>query len=87
MQIDLTEQQQQQLTQARGMEHLRVFNPSTNEAFILLPVAVYERLSSILQDEFDPREAYPVVDRTMADDDAQDPYVDTYQHTRGEHRK
>ena len=86
MQIELTEQQQQQLLQVQDRGFWRVVNPRTNEAFVLLPAAVYERLNSILQDEFDPREAYPLVDKIMADDDANHPFLDTYQHIRNENR-
>jgi hypothetical protein len=31
-------------------------------------------------DDFDPREFYPLIDRTMADADAGDPTLDSYQH-------
>lgn len=31
-------------------------------------------------DDFDPREAYPFVDKTMADADADDPTLESYQH-------
>jgi hypothetical protein len=31
-------------------------------------------------DDFDPREYYPLVDKTMADADANDPTLESYQH-------
>ena len=31
-------------------------------------------------DDFDPREFYPLVDKTMADADAGDPTLESYQH-------
>jgi len=35
-------------------------------------------------DDYDPREAYPFVDKTMADADADDPTLESYQHYRKE---
>ncbi len=83
MQIELTEQQRQALEGHDG-ELVRVINPGTNEMFVLVPVQLYERLKSILSDGFDPREAYPWVDQIMAEDDANDPSLTTYQHLRPE---
>lgn len=31
-------------------------------------------------DDFDPREAYPFIDKTMADADVGDPALESYQH-------
>ncbi len=35
-------------------------------------------------DDFDPREFYPLIDKTMADTDAGDPTLESYQHGRKE---
>jgi hypothetical protein len=78
MQIELTEQQRQ-ILESNGGEPMRVVNPRTKQAFILVPAEDYERLKSILDGRFNPQEAYPLVDRIMAEDDANDPYLDTYQ--------
>jgi hypothetical protein len=83
MQIELTEQQQQILGALDG-ELLRVVNPRTNETFVLMPANEYERLKSILDGRFNPQEAYPLVDRIMAEDDANDPYLQTYQNMERE---
>jgi hypothetical protein len=85
MQIELTDEQQD-LLQAENSGPLRVLNPRTKETFFLVPAGVYERLTSLLHDEYDPREAYPNVDRVMAEDDANDPYLECYQGLRRENR-
>ncbi|MCI0638016.1 MAG: hypothetical protein L0Y72_15310 [Gemmataceae bacterium] len=85
MHIALTEEQRQVLEDHHG-EPMRVLNPHTKEVFVLVPAKVYERLESLLQEEFDPRVAYPLVDRIMAEDDAHDPHLATYQHYRREDR-
>ncbi len=79
MLIELTEQLQQ-LLENQGGKPLRLVNPRTSEVFVLVPAAVYERLEAALQEGFHPREAYPLVDRIMAEDDENDPYLESYQH-------
>jgi hypothetical protein len=32
-----------------------------------------------LSGDFDPRELYPMIDKVMAEDDAKDPLLDSYQ--------
>lgn len=85
MQIELNEQQQRILA-GRDDGPALVVNPATAERFILVPAAVYERMKFVLEDDFDPREFYPLVDRIMADDDANDPHLDAYQHFQRETR-
>ncbi len=48
---------------------------------ILVRADVYARTTSVKYDdsEFSPREAYPFVDRVMADDDKSDPLFEDYQ--------
>ncbi len=83
MQLELTEEQQQAL-EANPNQPLRLVKPRTKEVYVLVPADVYEWLKSLLEEEFDPREAYPIVDRIMAEDDAQDPHLESYQHYRRE---
>jgi hypothetical protein len=85
MQIELTEQQRQ-AQEAHDPEPLRVINARTNQAFVLVPVELYERLKSALDNGFDPRETYPLVDQIMGEDDANDPHLESYQHVRRENR-
>jgi hypothetical protein len=70
------------MREAQNNEPLRVVNPATSEAFVLLPAEVYERVKSAILEEFDPREAYPMIDRIMAEDDANDPHLAAYQNYR-----
>lgn len=48
---------------------------------VLVRRDVFERLKSLLAAgrEFDPRDAYPLVNEVMATDDANDPWLDSYQ--------
>lgn len=81
--IELTQDQQQALEQAGGSPP-QVINPRTRETYVLLRTEVYERMERMLQEGFDPREAYAFVDKIMAEDDAEDPHLESYQHfTRG----
>ena len=45
----------------------------------MLPLAVYERLKDLLQDDCHPREAYPAIDRAFAEG-WNDPKIDDYDH-------
>jgi hypothetical protein len=45
---------------------------------------VLGRFVPTFADNYDPREAYPFVDKTMADADAGDPTLESYQHHRNE---
>ena len=46
---------------------------------MLLPAELYERFKVAFEEEFDPRDAYPFVERVMAEDDAKDPSLASYQ--------
>ncbi len=74
MSIELTTEQLKSASQAP----LHVTDPETNQAYVILPVERYVQLA-YCDDEFDPREAYPFIDRVMAEDDANDPYLQSYQ--------
>lgn len=74
--IELTEQQQQ-ILDSRQEQPPCVRDPRTNETYVLLPSAVYERLKSWLQDDCHPREAYAAIDRAFAEG-WDDPKMDDY---------
>ena len=76
--IELTEQQRQAAV-SRPEEPTRFIDPLTKETYVLLRSDLYERLRAVLEEEYDPREAYPFVDRVMAADDANDPTLESYQ--------
>ena len=76
--IELTEQQRLAVV-SLPEEPTRLIDPLTREIYVLLRADLYERLRAILEEEYDPREAYPFVDRVMAADDENDPTLDSYQ--------
>lgn len=70
---------QRQAIEDRGGAPVYVVDADTNKSYVLIPAGDYEKVKSYLQDLFDPREAYPFVDRVMAEDDANDPTLASYQ--------
>lgn len=54
-------------------------DPSTQEVYYLISAEQFQRIAGTLSGDFDPREAYPLVDQVMAEDDAADPLLDSYQ--------
>ncbi|MBA4107064.1 MAG: hypothetical protein C0485_15060 [Pirellula sp.] len=56
---------------------VELFDTATNQVFYLLSAEQYRSINA--GDTFDPREAYPTIERLMADDDAHDPLLDSYQ--------
>jgi hypothetical protein len=73
--IELTDEQRKELSEPEPVAR----DPVTDERYVLVRQDVYARLRAALNDDFDPREAYPFVDRTMAKDDALDPTLESYQ--------
>jgi len=53
-------------------------DPHTKEEYVLVRKEVYARIRGLLED-FDPREAYPFVDRIITEDDAKDTTLESYQ--------
>lgn len=70
MSIELSGEQRAAV--ARG-EPVRVSEADAD--LVILRADVYERLAEGGRGEFDPGEAYPLVDLIMADDDANDPHL------------
>ena len=57
-----------------------VVDADTNAPYVLMRADQFETLKTLFsEEEFDPREAYPFVDRVMAEDDAHDPTLESYQ--------
>ncbi len=65
-------------------EAVTVTPPEVGTACVLLRADMYERVRCLLDDsaEFRPRDAYPLIDAVMADDDADDPTLADYQQIR-----
>jgi hypothetical protein len=71
--IELTEQQRQELCSPEPM----AIDPKTRETYVLIRREVYERLRHLLDE--DVRATGELVDRVMAEDDANDPSLESYQ--------
>jgi hypothetical protein len=75
--IELTEQQRQEL----GAPEPVAIDPQTRETYVLVRREVYERLKALLAvDDYDPDEGAGYVNEVMAEDDAKDPHLESYQH-------
>lgn len=58
---------------------VEVYDPTTNEVFYLISAEQFQKLAAGQVNDFDPRQAYPLIEHVMAEDDALDPLLDTYQ--------
>lgn len=58
---------------------VELFDPTTNEVYYLVSADQFQNLSGRAGSDLDPRIAYPLIDAIMADDDAGDPLLDSYQ--------
>ena len=75
--IELTEQQRQELMAAEPV----AIDPHTGETYVLVRRETYERFKALLSmEEYDPDEGAAYINEVMAEDDAKDPYLESYQH-------
>ena len=75
--IQLTEQQSHELIAAEPL----AFDPQTKETYVLVRREAYERLKLLLtSDDYAPEEGAGYINEIMAEDDAKDPYLESYQH-------
>jgi hypothetical protein len=58
---------------------VEVVDQATQRVYYLVSAEQFRRLEATLSDDFDPREFYPLIDKVMAEDDAHDPLLDSYQ--------
>ena len=67
--------------QAAGDMPLRLTDPETLREYVLVRADVYDRLKGLLYDdgEFDPRVGAALMNEIMAEDDNDDPYLESYQ--------
>jgi hypothetical protein len=79
--IVLSEEQQQALA-TMDEAPPTVFDPRTNEKYVLLRSALYDRVRGLVQDDSDltKREVAILVDRAMSEYDAGDSTLALYQH-------
>ncbi len=74
--IELTEQQRRELS---GPEPIAI-DPVTRATYVLVRREAYERLKTLLaMDDYDPDEGAAHMNEVMAEDDAKDPYLESYQ--------
>jgi hypothetical protein len=71
--------EQKQAIDRAGDAPVRITDPDSDASFVLMRSEVYERMLVAAEDDPDPRENYPAIDRIMAEDDAEDPYLSIYQ--------
>jgi hypothetical protein len=76
--IELTEQQRQELTASEPV----AIDPQTRQRYFLVRAEVYERMRSLLQEDTVYTTA-EMLDRIMAEDDANDPYLAELQQKYG----
>lgn len=75
--IELTEQQRREL----HVPEPTAIDPQTMQTYVLVRQAVYQRLKSLLAlDDYDPDEGAASINEIMAEDDANDPLLESYQH-------
>jgi hypothetical protein len=58
---------------------VEITDPATNEVFYLLSAEQFKLLAGRYSPDTDPQQYYPLVDLTLAGDDALDPLLDSYQ--------
>jgi hypothetical protein len=71
----MIERTQEQRRELRNPEP-RARDPQTNETYILIHSEVDERIKALLDDELPAAGA--LMNEVMAEDDAQDPYLESY---------
>jgi hypothetical protein len=75
--IELTEQQRQELSAPEPV----AIDPETKAQYVLVRKEVFDRLKGLLAlDDYDPDEGGAHINEVMAEDDAKDPYLESYQH-------
>jgi hypothetical protein len=75
--IELTEQQRRELEAPEPV----AIDPLTRATYVLVRSDVYARMKALLTaDDYDPDEGAALVNEVMADDDANDPLLESYQH-------
>ena len=74
--IELTPEQHN-ILEKNGTEPVRLLDRATNIEYVLVRAEVYERLKQLLADDLPDTAA--LMNEVMAEDDAKDPYLESYQ--------
>lgn len=69
----------EQFEQAKSGQPVEI--AENGDEFILIRKDVYDRVR-YAADDMDPRDAYPLVNEAMREDDARDPLLDSYEKYR-----
>jgi len=70
----------EQIQAIKEGEAVPVLSPEIGQECVVVRRDVYQRLAHLFDDsEIDPARLYPMVGRIMAEDDADDPSLETYQ--------
>lgn len=76
--IELTEKQRQELERPEPT----AIDLFTHQTYVLVRCEVYHRLKALLSmDDYDPDEGAALVNEIMAEDDVNDPLLESYQGT------
>ena len=74
--IELTDQQRQALLDPEPV----AIDPQTGKTYVLVPREAYDRFKALLAlDDYDPEEGAAYINEVMAEDDARDPHLESYQ--------
>jgi hypothetical protein len=74
--IELTAEQSRELKEPEPI----AIDPETRQTYVLVRKEVYERLRRLLAlDDYDPEEGLGHINEIMAEDDAHDPLLESYQ--------
>lgn len=75
--IELTEAQREELNAPEPV----AVDPHTQQIYVLVRREAYQRLKTLMSmDEYDPEEGMAYINEIMAEDDAHDPLLESYQH-------
>ena len=75
--IELTQEQRNAMNE---QAEVRLIDPETNEAFVLVRAEAYDRLKRLLYDDsnFSPEEAFPMLNGVLGKEGWDDPAMDIY---------
>ena len=62
-----------------GGTPVEVVDPVTQQVYYLISADQFQKMRAAISSDFDPRDAYPLIEQVMADDDANDPWLASYQ--------
>ena len=83
---NLTAEQSQALA-AHPNASLRLLDPQTNRAYVLVPAEVFERIKTLVQDDYDIRDTYAAQFQSAFRAGWGDPAMDDYDHYDESYRK